>query len=371
MQYTPFLTDIELPFYTSLASLKIDTDKLNVSARKVLGLYQIRTNDSPEASCRMQIHGHALTRDEAEGMIKNVNTLEDYRNEDKNALLQQAARTMWDAINDGTIYSCPSLLVSFVVISFADLKKYKFWYWFGYPAFHSSPNWTPIPWCDCESSSPTTTAAAAAAAAAAATTDTTTTTITRNSAQNHFNKHLTSEESTTLVDAVSTWRYSVDSREHGFFLAKKCHRSSSTCARPMSTLSKRSGDSKSSAITEERFFWTIGSLSQCESNFFEGCDPKDRYVCFADPSNYEDIPGWMLRNLLVLIKQRWRWEEVQIIRYRDVHSERDGGRSIAMKLRTEPSAPVTEMPKVRGWERNAAGKMAGRTIDLKAYMDPE
>lgn len=64
MQYTPFISDIELPFYTSLASLKINHDKLSVSARKVLGLYQIRTTDSPEASCRMQIHGNALTRQE-------------------------------------------------------------------------------------------------------------------------------------------------------------------------------------------------------------------------------------------------------------------------------------------------------------------
>lgn len=64
MQYTPFASDIELPFYTSLASLKIDHDKLDDSARKLLGLYEIRSSDPPEASCRMQIHGSALTKDE-------------------------------------------------------------------------------------------------------------------------------------------------------------------------------------------------------------------------------------------------------------------------------------------------------------------
>lgn len=64
MQYTPFVSDIELPFYTSLASLKINHDKLDDSARKVLGLYEIRSSDAPDASCRMQIHGNALTSDE-------------------------------------------------------------------------------------------------------------------------------------------------------------------------------------------------------------------------------------------------------------------------------------------------------------------
>lgn len=64
MQYVPFASDIEIPFYASLASHKINHDKLDDSARKVLGLYEIRPNDSPETSCRMQIHGNALTSDE-------------------------------------------------------------------------------------------------------------------------------------------------------------------------------------------------------------------------------------------------------------------------------------------------------------------
>lgn len=64
MQYAPFASDIELPFFTALASLKINHDKLDDSARKVLGLYEIRPTDTPETSCRMQIHGDALTSNE-------------------------------------------------------------------------------------------------------------------------------------------------------------------------------------------------------------------------------------------------------------------------------------------------------------------
>jgi ubiquitin-like modifier-activating enzyme ATG7 len=64
MQYVPFASDIEIPFYASLASHKINHDKLDDSARKVLGLYEIRPSDAKESSCRMQIHGNALTSDE-------------------------------------------------------------------------------------------------------------------------------------------------------------------------------------------------------------------------------------------------------------------------------------------------------------------
>ena len=64
LQYAPWTSDIELAFYSSLASLKINHDKLDSSARKVLGLYEINYKDAPERSTRMQIHGTALTSDE-------------------------------------------------------------------------------------------------------------------------------------------------------------------------------------------------------------------------------------------------------------------------------------------------------------------
>jgi ubiquitin-like modifier-activating enzyme ATG7 len=64
LQYAPWTSDIELAFYSALASLKINHDKLDSSARKVLGLYEINHKDAPERSTRMQIHGTALTTDE-------------------------------------------------------------------------------------------------------------------------------------------------------------------------------------------------------------------------------------------------------------------------------------------------------------------
>lgn len=35
----------------------------------------------------------------------------------------------------------PSALNKFLVITFADLKKYKYFYWFAFPAFVSKPPW--------------------------------------------------------------------------------------------------------------------------------------------------------------------------------------------------------------------------------------
>ncbi|CDM29209.1 hypothetical protein DTO013E5_5911 [Penicillium roqueforti] len=360
MQYAPFASDIELPFYTSLASHKINHDKLDDSARPVLGLYEIRPSDPEAASCRIQIHGNALTSSEvpagyyrAEGMIKNVNTVEEYRNMDRSKLLYQAGQMIWDAIHDGTILSCPSLLCSFVIVSFADLKKYKFHYWFAFPAIHSDPQWVPVQPTD-QVSQP----------------------HQDNSLDNLKGIHLSPHESTALVEAVETWSYMVDPRQRGFFLARKVRENSDNAS---------SGDSETKNAQQgdtSNINWQIASLSEYENGFFKNVATEDRYFCFADPSNYEQAPGWMLRNLLVLIKQRWGIERVQLIRYRDVHARRDQGRSTVIQLessskqetetpRSLQSQGSLPLPKVTGWERNSTGKLAGRIVNLTEYMDPK
>ncbi|KAF4511799.1 hypothetical protein G6O67_001009 [Ophiocordyceps sinensis] len=325
LQFATFTSEIELPFYSALFASKLDYDKLDDSARNVLGLYEPRV-EQPESSCKMQILGNALTSQSsplgtarAEGIIKNVNTLEGFKNLDKSVMLQTAGRQVWDAINDGTIYSVPSLLAPFVILSFADLKKYKFTYWFAFPALHSDPQW--------KRSGPS--------------------------------QRITADESTALVDKVGTWRYSVDNREHGFFLAKKV----------------RGGD----ALAEEGYVahkmglrWEVASLRRFEDGFFDGVPEEDQYVAFADPSTYPEGPGWPLRNLLVLIRQRFRMRRVQILCYRDTWARRHEGRSVVLTVEMGPVAnmELTEMPKVTGWERSRNGKLQAQLANLGEYMDP-
>ncbi|EED23604.1 autophagy ubiquitin-activating enzyme ApgG, putative [Talaromyces stipitatus ATCC 10500] len=339
MQYTPFVSDIELPFYTSLASQKINHDKLDDSARRVQGLYEVRPSDAPAASCRMQILGNALNSDHvppgyyrAEGIIKNFNTVEEYRNADKIGILQQAGRAIWDAIG-GSILSNPSILSSFLILSFADLKKYKFQYWFAFPAITSQPHWVPA-----NGSSSSDNASAPSIPGS---------------------RRLSDAECSVLVDRVEAWKTQNDVRQHGFFLARKEHTNAT---------------SGGVAAPE----WRVSSLAGYETGFFDGSEPEDQYFAFADPSNYPNAPGWMLRNLLALLHRRWGIQKAQILLYRDIPSKRELGRSLAVMLQldtTQESKAANdlafgEMPKITGWERNSSGKLAGRISDLTAYMDP-
>jgi ubiquitin-like modifier-activating enzyme ATG7 len=64
LKFAPFGSEIELPFYDNLSQSKIDHDKLDDSARRVLGLYEPRVTSAPDESCKMQILGNALTSEE-------------------------------------------------------------------------------------------------------------------------------------------------------------------------------------------------------------------------------------------------------------------------------------------------------------------
>jgi ubiquitin-like modifier-activating enzyme ATG7 len=124
IKFAPWQSDIDVQFYAALAHIKINHDKLDDSARKLLGLYDVRAADHPSRSTRIQIHPNALTSDElvspslygcassadedhfnstppnycrAEGIIKNCNTIEDFKNLDRTAILETAARTVRSA----------------------------------------------------------------------------------------------------------------------------------------------------------------------------------------------------------------------------------------------------------------------------------
>ncbi|RMD39546.1 hypothetical protein DV735_g5577, partial [Chaetothyriales sp. CBS 134920] len=387
MQYVPFRSDVEIAFYAALASRKINEDKLDDSARRLLGLYEIRPSDATEHSCRLQIHGNALTTDNppagfyrAEGTIQNFNTFEDYRKVDYSATLKQAGAKIWDAINDGSILSNPSLLAAFHVISFADLKKYRFHYWFAFPAFVMEPPWTPYA-----------------------------ETATAQAGNSLPYKMLTPDQSTALAESFQAWRETVDVRQHGFFLAKRTRRPQASAVPVVSAAASEGSDAPrprprpATTFASLGFVWAIALLAEYETGFFEGEYSEDCFVSFADPSNYSEpgpvAPAWCLRNLLALVRQKWKRDRVQILCYRETPLRGEAARSIILDMevrplpkkraaaaatllsvgasatvdsqaKKSPDADPSGLPKVVGWERDNRNRLAGRHVNLTEYMDP-
>ena len=76
---------------------------------------------------------------QAPGEVHNVNTLEKFKGlalageqNTRASYIADAATQMWQDIISGAAERDPALLWRFVVVSFAELKKYHFYYWCAY-----------------------------------------------------------------------------------------------------------------------------------------------------------------------------------------------------------------------------------------------
>lgn len=57
LKFATLTSQVDLPFWASLASQKVDEQKLDESERPLSAFYEIHRNVPPEASSSLQIHG--------------------------------------------------------------------------------------------------------------------------------------------------------------------------------------------------------------------------------------------------------------------------------------------------------------------------
>ncbi|KAJ1950856.1 Autophagy protein 7 [Linderina pennispora] len=73
------------------------------------------------------------------GTLFNTNTIEEFKAADKGGLLRTAGQGILDDIQSGKATATPEVLWPFVVLAFSDLKKYRFYHWFAFPAITADP----------------------------------------------------------------------------------------------------------------------------------------------------------------------------------------------------------------------------------------
>ncbi|KAJ3416945.1 Autophagy protein 7 [Chytridiales sp. JEL 0842] len=141
LQFEPFQSAVDATFWHTLTSKKIDTFKLDDSPHPISAYYSVGGHPSPAPPARLCIGVSAFSDGGVPqggigvgGLLRNTNTIEDFKNLDKSSILKQAAEEIWSSILSGSALETPSKLAHFVLITFADLKKYKFFYWFAFPA---------------------------------------------------------------------------------------------------------------------------------------------------------------------------------------------------------------------------------------------
>ncbi|KAI7830762.1 hypothetical protein BC939DRAFT_439004 [Gamsiella multidivaricata] len=326
LQFHPWASAVEAPFWQVLTQRKMDVFKLDDSHRPILGYYttgqQVRVpgkdtsvalparlclgtgafadNHEPDHNQASRIPAFTYP---APGIVKNTNTIEDFKAIDKTALFKMTVDQIWDDITSGRAAQDPSLLNKFLLVTFADLKKFKFFYWFAFPALQADPAWT---------------------------TDSM--------------QEITSVWSQAQIDSlrhqVDQYRQNHPPSQSGFFLVKE-------------------GQNEVS----------VARLQDWDE-FFADCEPSRMIIGFADPSSLDSHPGWPLRNLLTLINHQWKATSVRVLCFREVPGKQDISASKLFTTQVPTYVPTTACPKAVGWEKNAQGKLGPRLADLAPLMDP-
>ncbi|KAJ2745867.1 Autophagy protein 7 [Coemansia sp. BCRC 34301] len=161
LQFEAFNSAVEPEFWASVAHHKLHTAQLDTAAVSVTGWFEcgrrhtVRGEGQATAAvaARLRVVGTLAESGSVAamgalagsgsvlvaGQLHNTNTVEEFRRLDKGALLREAGASVLAAIQSGRATLDPSLLWGFVVVSFADLKAYRFWHWFGFPAVMADP----------------------------------------------------------------------------------------------------------------------------------------------------------------------------------------------------------------------------------------
>ncbi|AMD21182.1 HEL098Cp [Eremothecium sinecaudum] len=136
----PFQSFFDTSFFREFANLKLNVLKLN--AEKIPLYTTVDLATIPKGASVAHLFFNSRTLDEAglegsgirfHGWFHNFNTLGEFKILDKKKFLQDEALSLMEAGSKG----CLDDAVGFVVIAYADLKNYKFYYWFAVPTFQS------------------------------------------------------------------------------------------------------------------------------------------------------------------------------------------------------------------------------------------
>ncbi|KAI4526196.1 E1-like protein-activating [Schizophyllum commune Loenen D] len=153
IQFAPLTSQINPTFWHKLTQLKIDVLRLSDAQVPITATYTegrlIKDREGgrdiglagsvvlDESSFDDAPQGVGKGKGRMKGVLKNFNTIEEFKSCDKAAMLNEVADKTWSSV---TSDSEPEL-APFLLLTYADLKKYKYFYWFAFPAFLTKPAW--------------------------------------------------------------------------------------------------------------------------------------------------------------------------------------------------------------------------------------
>ncbi|XP_075554444.1 autophagy-related 7 [Dermacentor variabilis] len=313
LQFVPFTSTMDGTFWNELSTLKLFHYRLSQGPFEISAAYSCGSAAGLPALANLDMgslkhaDGGLKTPDSCplQGLLYLPNSLAHMKKMDKSEVLNTSGKLVWAAMHDGQAIKDPSLLNRFVALVYIDLKKFTFYYWFGFPVVR-------------------------------------------------------------LPEEV-------------------------TLAKPPQCLGDVFDDSRMACLNDayadletpekRAAFLVVPSGEEVEIRPLEQlptlvADCRPFYLAFSDPSTSASHPGWPLRNLLALVVHHWGHlvSRCDVLCYRREarHGRVDSSHSLILDVQLGNNAAAfdSSAPTFVGWERNAAGQLGPRSVDLSVSMDP-
>ncbi|XP_033223571.1 ubiquitin-like modifier-activating enzyme ATG7 [Belonocnema kinseyi] len=322
VKFSKLRSATESSFWAKFSELKIDKFKLEDKIDIPLwGSYSLDDHQSNplfldytsfNENLETTSHDKAIA---CNGFMLNTNTFELFKQTDPEKFIDLLGKYLIEAITSGTAIKEPWRLSLFLMLSFSDLKKYKFYYWVAHPTPYNLPETyyqrNPMPICD--------------------------------------------EFTSSQIEEMQAGFLQLDSKSKSFFSV---------------FVSTENNSLKITSLAEGIEF--VQSLNLDSKKSENNCNI---YFSFYDPCG-NLAPGWPLRNLLCLLF--WHAPNFSFhssINFLSIRGS-DLQKSIIYTLISKVHEDVESVRKsilegrFVGWESNANGKMGPNIADLSDAMDP-
>eukprot|EP00062_Callorhinchus_milii_P025153 gi/632985826/ref/XP_007909899.1/ PREDICTED: ubiquitin-like modifier-activating enzyme ATG7 [Callorhinchus milii] len=313
LSFAPLCSALDAGFWHQLTRRKLELYRLDQSAKPLRGHYY--NGDPSGLPTRLTLEFSAFDVNTltparccpAFGSLYNTNTFQAFKSTDKKALLEQVGKEIWESIKSGRAVEDPTLLNSFILLTFADLKKYHFYYWFAFPAL-CFPEMVPL------LQQPVSLSESFSSAQV-------------ESLQRAYDE-LCQEESLSAVP---------------YFLVK--YSDQTVLLAPLRKWNEFFRDQRKV---------TVGFCDPCTLTQYPGWPLRNLLVLIA----YRW--GERLESL-----------EILCYRDRTMQGQRDSQHSLLLQVQLPDMAATTDCPKCVGWEKNQKGALGPRMVNLSECMDPK
>ncbi|XP_025423937.1 ubiquitin-like modifier-activating enzyme ATG7 isoform X2 [Sipha flava] len=137
LRFQPFSSCLDPNFWFKVCQLKLDVDKLEEVHRSLIGYYDSKSSPFVSLDCssfNQEVNYETSSKYIAHGHCLNKNTIDSFKNCDKNELLKEFGERMLNDFRSGKAIEDPSIIPVFDILMYSDLKKFIFYYWFAFPS---------------------------------------------------------------------------------------------------------------------------------------------------------------------------------------------------------------------------------------------